>query len=90
MAMRPRARPLLAWVVAIAWLVLGPLAMLYGPCVIMCDGCEMTCPAAPGVGQAPRVDSVVALDEALVSPGEVRLTIALTPPAPPPKPLLSA
>jgi hypothetical protein len=89
-AMRSWSRRLLAWAVAIAWLVLGPLAMLYGPCVIMCDACDMTCPAAPGVGHAPRVDSVVALDEAPVATGEPHLTIALSPPAPPPKSLLSA
>jgi len=88
--MGPRSRSILACAVAIAWLVLGPLAMLYGPCVIMCDACDMTCPAAPGIGYAPRVDSVVALDEISATSGELRLTVALTPPAPPPKPFLSA
>jgi hypothetical protein len=88
--MRPRSRPILACAVAIVWLVLGPLAMLYGPCVIMCDACDMTCPAAPGVEHAPRVDSVVALDEMSATRGALRLTVALTPPAPPPKPFLSA
>jgi hypothetical protein len=67
-----------------------PLAMLYGPCVIMCDACDMTCPAAPGVGHAPQVDSVVALDEVSATRAEPSLTVALTPPAPPPKPLFSA
>jgi hypothetical protein len=88
--MPPRSRPLLVLAVAIAWLVLGPLAVLYGTCVIMCDTCDITCPAAPGVGHAPRIDSVAVLDEASVPMGEPYLTIALTPPAPPPKLLLSA
>jgi hypothetical protein len=75
--------------VALVWLALGPLAMLYGSCAIMCDGCDMTCPAAPGVEHAPRVDSVVALDEVPPTGGERRMSVALTPPAPPPKSLLS-
>ena len=90
MAMRLRSRPLLACVVAIAWLVAGPLAVLYGPCAIMCDTCDMTCPAAPGVEHAPRVAPVVALAEAATSVSEPGLTVAISPPAPPPKPLLSA
>jgi len=87
--MRPRTRPILACAVAIVWLALGPLAMLYGPCVIMCDACDMTCPAAPGVERAPRIDSAVALDVVPPTRGELRLTVTLTPPAPPPKPPLS-
>ena len=89
-AMRPRSRSLLALAVAIAWLVLGPMAMLYGSCAIMCDACDMTCPAAPGVEHAPRVDHVVALGEAAAPLGELHVTVTLAPPAPPPKPLLSA
>jgi hypothetical protein len=88
--MKLRSRPLLACAVAIVWLVLGPLAVLYGPCVIMCDACDMTCPAAPGVEHAPRVDPVVAVGEAAAPIGELHLTVTLAPPAPPPKPLLSA
>lgn len=88
--MQPRSRPLLAWVVAIVWLVLGPLAVLYGSCAIMCDACDMTCPAAPGVEHAPRIDAMVAFGEAAALLGEHHLTVALAPPAPPPKPLLSA
>jgi hypothetical protein len=90
MAMRPRSRSLLALAVAIVWLVLGPMAMLYGSYAIMCDGCDMTCPAAPGVEHAPQVDPVVALGEAAAPIGERHLTAVLAPPAPPPKPLLSA
>jgi len=89
-AMRLRSRPLLACVVAIAWLVAGPLAVLYGPCAIMCDTCDMTCPAAPGVEHAPGVAPVAALDELSATRAEPSLTVALTPPAPPPKPLFSA
>lgn len=89
-AMRLRSRPLLACAIAIVWLVAGRLAVLYGPCVIMCDTCDMTCPAAPGVARAPRVDPVATLDEGAASIGEIHLTVALRPPAPPPKPLLSA
>jgi hypothetical protein len=88
--MRPRSRSLLALAVAIAWLVLGPMAMLYGSCAIMCDGCDMTCPAAPGVGHAPQVDAVVARGETAPPIGELVLTVSLAPPAPPPKLLLSA
>src|SRR5262245_5432918 len=88
-AMRPRSRSLVALSVAIAWLVLGPLAVLYGSCAIMCGACDMMCPAAPGVADAPRVDSVVARADAPASMREVLLTVALAPPAPPPKTLLS-
>jgi hypothetical protein len=88
--MRPRSRSLLALAVAIAWLILGPMAMLYGSCAIMCDGCDMTCPAAPGVEHAPRVDPVVARGETTPPTGKRVLTVSLAPPAPPPKPLRSA
>ena len=89
-AMRPRSRPLLALVVAITWLVLGPMATLYGSCAIMCDACDMACPAAPGVEHAPRVDAVVARGEAAAPISELVLTVSPAPPAPPPKHLLSA
>lgn len=89
-SMRPRSRSLLALAVAIAWVVLGPMAMLYGSCAIMCDACDMTCPVAPGVEHAPRVDPVVVLGEAAAPIGGLHLTFTLAPPAPPPKPLLSA
>ena len=88
--MRPRSRSLLALVAAIVWLALGPLAVLYGSCAIMCDGCDMTCPAAPGVEHAPQMDPVVSLGEAAAPIGERQLTVSLAPPAPPPKHLLSA
>jgi hypothetical protein len=88
--MRPRSRSLLALAVAIAWLVLGPMAMLYGSCAVMCEGWDMTCPAAPGVEHAPQVDPVVACGETAPPIGELQLTVSLAPPAPPPKPLRSA
>ena len=88
--MRPRARSLFALAVAIAWLFLGPMAILYGSCAIMCDSCDMTCPAAQGVEHAPRIHPVVARGGAAAIICEHALTVTLAPPAPPPKPLLSA
>jgi hypothetical protein len=88
--MQLRPRSLLALAVAIVWFVLGPMAILYGSCAIMCDACDMTCPAAPGVEHAPRVPYIVALGAAAATLGKVHLTVTLAPPAPPPKPLLSA
>lgn len=89
-AMRSRSRPLLICAVAIAWLILGPLAVVYGSCAIMCDACDMMCPAAPGVADAPCVDWVLARADTSASMCESLPTIALTPPAPPPKSLPSA
>ena len=63
--------------------------MLYGSCVIMCDACDISCPAAPGVECAPRVDSLAVFAEALLPMAESHLTLALAPPAPSPKLLLS-
>ena len=88
--MPSRSRPFLVWAVAITWLVLGPLAVLHGACVIMCDTCDVTCPAAPGVEYAPRADALVVFHETLGFVGKPHLSVSLTPPAPPPKSLLSA
>jgi hypothetical protein len=87
--MSSRSRPLLVSAVALTWLVLGPLAALYGSCVIMCDTCDIACPAAPGAAYAPRVDSMTIFVDAPLPTSEPHLTLALAPPAPPPKLLLS-
>jgi len=88
--MDPRLRLRLACFLTVLVLAAGPLAMSYGSCVVMCDTCERTCPAAPGVAQEPRIEFIAAPNDGVAPTSDLYLPVAFDPPAPPPKFLLSA
>ena len=56
--MTPRRRLLIA-AIAIAWLLLGPLAMAFGGCLAMAD-CEALCGMLPGALAAPAAMALAA------------------------------